>query len=191
MSFFHVHMTTTSFKPPLTSHLQSTTLFPPSPTHNPHTTQAALALKILKGAYKPITGYSADLTAIIDRCLCTRRAARPDTDKLLVLPSVQAWAGKLHLELPLVAVPRRIMGNGGVGVGGGGGWGQHGRSASWSPVGMSLCTCVSLCTFVSLCTCVFSMCTHDNMHAAHTLQAEILCEILCRTHKAIKSHLII
>lgn len=85
-------------------------------------TQAALALKILRGAYPPVRGYSAELIAIIDRCLCTRRASRPATDKLLVLPSVQRWASTLGIELPLVPQPRRAVQAG-----------HHARASSWSP----------------------------------------------------------
>lgn len=84
--------------------------------------QAALALNILRGAYPPLRGYSAELMAIVDRCLCKRRAARPATDKLLLLPSVQRWAATLGIELPLVPQPRRATPSGG-----------HTRAASWSP----------------------------------------------------------
>ena len=45
--------------------------------------QAALIMKILRGQYRPVTGYSADLTDIVKRCLTQSTARRPDTGALL------------------------------------------------------------------------------------------------------------
>lgn len=41
--------------------------------------QAALIMKILRGQYRPVIGYSADLTDIVKRCLTQSAARRPDT----------------------------------------------------------------------------------------------------------------
>ncbi len=45
--------------------------------------QAALIMKILRGQYRPITGFSADLTDVLKRCLTQSTARRPDTGEIL------------------------------------------------------------------------------------------------------------
>ncbi|KAK9836508.1 hypothetical protein WJX74_001940 [Apatococcus lobatus] len=62
--------------------------------------QAALIMKILRGQYRPIVGYSADLTDIVKRCLTQSTARRPDTARLLGLPSVQSRAQAMGIALP-------------------------------------------------------------------------------------------
>ncbi|KAK9867887.1 hypothetical protein WJX84_001961 [Apatococcus fuscideae] len=62
--------------------------------------QAALIMKILRGQYRPVTGYSAELADIVKRCLTQSTARRPDTARLLSLPSIQSKAKTLGISLP-------------------------------------------------------------------------------------------
>eukprot|EP00195_Chlamydomonas_chlamydogama_P009069 CAMPEP_0202904676 /NCGR_PEP_ID=MMETSP1392-20130828/30593_1 /ASSEMBLY_ACC=CAM_ASM_000868 /TAXON_ID=225041 /ORGANISM="Chlamydomonas chlamydogama, Strain SAG 11-48b" /LENGTH=558 /DNA_ID=CAMNT_0049592433 /DNA_START=449 /DNA_END=2125 /DNA_ORIENTATION=- len=62
--------------------------------------QGALILKILRGKYPPVTGYSPDIAELIKRCLTQNANRRPTTFKLLMLPSVRQKADELGVALP-------------------------------------------------------------------------------------------
>ncbi|GFR51624.1 hypothetical protein Agub_g14051 [Astrephomene gubernaculifera] len=62
--------------------------------------QGALILKILRGKFPPVTGYSPDISDLIKRCLTQNANRRPNTFKLLMLPSIRQKAEELGISLP-------------------------------------------------------------------------------------------
>ncbi|KAK9829475.1 hypothetical protein WJX72_006083 [[Myrmecia] bisecta] len=62
--------------------------------------QASLIMRILRGQYKPVVGYSAELVDLIKRCLTQAAARRPNTERLLGLTSVRSRARLYGIELP-------------------------------------------------------------------------------------------
>lgn len=62
--------------------------------------QGALILKILRGKYPPVNGYSQEMVDIIKRCLTQAASRRPDTNKLLSLPVIREKAMELSIDLP-------------------------------------------------------------------------------------------
>lgn len=62
--------------------------------------QGALILKILRGKYPAVTGYSLDISDLIKRCLTQNANRRPNTFKLLMLPSIRQKAEELGIVLP-------------------------------------------------------------------------------------------
>lgn len=62
--------------------------------------QGALILKILRGKYPPVSGYSPEMVDIIKRCLTQAATRRPDTNKLLTLPCIREKAMELGINLP-------------------------------------------------------------------------------------------
>ncbi|EFJ45748.1 NimA-related protein kinase 4 [Volvox carteri f. nagariensis] len=62
--------------------------------------QGALILKILRGKFPPVTGYSPDISDLIKRCLTQNANRRPNTFKLLTLPSIRQKAEELGISLP-------------------------------------------------------------------------------------------
>eukprot|EP00899_Mesostigma_viride_P029183 jgi/Mesvir1/944/Mv17498-RA.1 len=62
--------------------------------------QGALILKILKGKYPPVKGYSAELQDVMSRCLTRDTTLRPTTSEILSLPTVKAKAAELGIKMP-------------------------------------------------------------------------------------------
>ena len=62
--------------------------------------QGALILKILRGKYPAVTGYSPEVSDLIKRCLTQNANRRPNTFKLLMLPSIRQKAEELGIALP-------------------------------------------------------------------------------------------
>ncbi|KAG2487503.1 hypothetical protein HYH03_013921 [Edaphochlamys debaryana] len=62
--------------------------------------QGALILKILRGKFPPVSGYSPDISDLIKRCLTQNANRRPNTFKLLLLPSIRSKGDELGLTLP-------------------------------------------------------------------------------------------
>jgi NIMA (never in mitosis gene a)-related kinase len=62
--------------------------------------QGALILKILRGKYPAVTGYSPEISDLIKRCLTQNANRRPNTFKLLMLPSIRQKAEELGIPLP-------------------------------------------------------------------------------------------
>uniref|UniRef100_A0A061SER0 non-specific serine/threonine protein kinase n=1 Tax=Tetraselmis sp. GSL018 TaxID=582737 RepID=A0A061SER0_9CHLO len=62
--------------------------------------QGALILKILRGKFPPVTGYSPELQDIVKRCLTQAAQKRPSADRILSLPAVQEKAAELGIPLP-------------------------------------------------------------------------------------------
>ncbi|GLC47162.1 hypothetical protein PLESTB_001387600 [Pleodorina starrii] len=62
--------------------------------------QGALILKILRGKFPPVTGYSPDISDLIKRCLTQNANRRPNTFKLLTLPSIRQKGEELGISLP-------------------------------------------------------------------------------------------
>ncbi|KAL6749037.1 NIMA-related kinase 4 [Haematococcus lacustris] len=62
--------------------------------------QGALILKILRGKYPPVSGYTPEVSDIVKRCLTQNANRRPNTYKLLLLPIVRQHAEELGLPLP-------------------------------------------------------------------------------------------
>eukprot|EP00199_Chlamydomonas_sp_CCMP681_P000941 CAMPEP_0119104632 /NCGR_PEP_ID=MMETSP1180-20130426/2800_1 /TAXON_ID=3052 ORGANISM="Chlamydomonas cf sp, Strain CCMP681" /NCGR_SAMPLE_ID=MMETSP1180 /ASSEMBLY_ACC=CAM_ASM_000741 /LENGTH=504 /DNA_ID=CAMNT_0007089451 /DNA_START=36 /DNA_END=1546 /DNA_ORIENTATION=+ len=62
--------------------------------------QGALILKILRGKYPPVQGYSPEVSDIIKRCLTQNANRRPNTYKLLLLPCVREQGGNAGIALP-------------------------------------------------------------------------------------------
>eukprot|EP00877_Chromochloris_zofingiensis_P008776 jgi/Chrzof1/4151/Cz14g00290.t1 len=62
--------------------------------------QGALILKILRGMYPAVEGYSKELISVIKACLTLDVRKRPDTEKLLAQKSFRQWAAQLGIELP-------------------------------------------------------------------------------------------
>ncbi len=62
--------------------------------------QGALILKILRGKYPPVVGYSPDVSDVIKRCLTQNANRRPNTYKLLLLPCVRQKAEELGISVP-------------------------------------------------------------------------------------------
>jgi NIMA (never in mitosis gene a)-related kinase len=64
------------------------------------TNQAALLLKILRGKFNPISsGYSAEMTEIVEACLCKDYRKRPSADALLNRPALIAKARALNINI--------------------------------------------------------------------------------------------
>ncbi|GMH45985.1 hypothetical protein BSKO_13949 [Bryopsis sp. KO-2023] len=61
--------------------------------------QGALILKILRGRYPPLAGYSTELIDMIKRCLTQVASRRPDTARLLRLPVLSRRARKYGIKL--------------------------------------------------------------------------------------------
>ncbi|PNW83271.1 hypothetical protein CHLRE_05g232750v5 [Chlamydomonas reinhardtii] len=62
--------------------------------------QGALILKILRGKFPPVSGYSPDICDLIKRCLTQNANRRPNTYKLLLLPSIRQKGEELGISLP-------------------------------------------------------------------------------------------
>jgi len=62
--------------------------------------QGALILKILRGKFPPVTGYSPELQDIVRRCLTQAAQKRPSADRIISLPAVQEKASQLGISLP-------------------------------------------------------------------------------------------
>lgn len=62
--------------------------------------QGALILKILRGKYPPVVGYSPEVSDVIKRCLTQNANRRPNTYKLLLLPGVRQKSQELGIILP-------------------------------------------------------------------------------------------
>lgn len=73
---------------------------PPPPLPLPLLAQGALILKILRGKFPPVTGYSAELQDIVKRCLTQAAQKRPSADRIIALPAVQEKAQALGITLP-------------------------------------------------------------------------------------------
>ncbi|WIA21015.1 hypothetical protein OEZ85_005347 [Tetradesmus obliquus] len=65
--------------------------------------QGALILKILRGKYPAVQGYSKELTDVVKACLTLDHRKRPDTSSLLALRAVRDAAAELGLTLPASA----------------------------------------------------------------------------------------
>ncbi|GAX78668.1 hypothetical protein CEUSTIGMA_g6106.t1 [Chlamydomonas eustigma] len=61
--------------------------------------QGALILKILRGKFPPVTGYSPDISDLIKRCLTQNANRRPTTFKLLLLPNLRQKAEELGVPM--------------------------------------------------------------------------------------------
>eukprot|EP00002_Diphylleia_rotans_P014842 TRINITY_DN2885_c0_g1_i2.p1 TRINITY_DN2885_c0_g1~~TRINITY_DN2885_c0_g1_i2.p1 ORF type:complete len:507 (+),score=75.85 TRINITY_DN2885_c0_g1_i2:50-1570(+) len=75
------------------------------------TNQGALILKILRGKYPPITGYSLELKRFVDACLTRDSSSRPDVNQILSHKIAYAKAQQLAISLPddiLAIVQRKI-----------------------------------------------------------------------------------
>jgi len=66
--------------------------------------QGALILKILRGKFPPVTGYSTELQDIVKRCLTQAAQKRPSADRIFSLTSVREKAAEIGLALPEVRV---------------------------------------------------------------------------------------
>ncbi|KAF6255804.1 NimA-related protein kinase 4 [Scenedesmus sp. NREL 46B-D3] len=65
--------------------------------------QGALILKILRGKYPAVQGYSKELTDVVKACLTLDQRKRPDTSSLLGCRAVREAAAELGLDLPPAA----------------------------------------------------------------------------------------
>ncbi|MEW5302088.1 MAG: hypothetical protein WDW36_004898 [Sanguina aurantia] len=62
--------------------------------------QGALILKILRGKFPPVQGYSPEVTDIIKRCLTQSASRRPNTYKMLTLSCIRSHGDELGIVLP-------------------------------------------------------------------------------------------
>jgi len=62
--------------------------------------QGALILKILRGQYQPVTGYSPELCELVKKCLTLNPSRRPSTSKLLLDPLVRQKVIELGMSMP-------------------------------------------------------------------------------------------
>ncbi|PNG99474.1 Serine/threonine-protein kinase Nek1, partial [Tetrabaena socialis] len=65
--------------------------------------QGALILKILRGKFPPVAGYSPDILDLIKRCLTQNANRRPNTFKMLTLPAIRSKGEELGISLPDLA----------------------------------------------------------------------------------------
>lgn len=70
----------------------------------PSAPQGALILKIIRGKYPAVSGYSKDLIDVVKSCLTQNVHRRPDTDKLLTLKCVEEQHTDALLNLFLTQV---------------------------------------------------------------------------------------
>ncbi|KAG1671969.1 hypothetical protein FOA52_013341 [Chlamydomonas sp. UWO 241] len=74
--------------------------------------QGALILKILRGKYPALTGYSPDISDLVKRCLTQNANRRPNTFKLLLLSSIRSKAEALSVPIPdsasLIAMAEKL-----------------------------------------------------------------------------------
>lgn len=80
--------------------------------------QGALILKILRGRYPPVSGYSKDLTEIIKACLTLDMRKRPDTERLLGQKAVRDKAAELGVALPPAPAAAKPVTVGAAGISG-------------------------------------------------------------------------
>jgi len=79
--------------------------------------QGALILKILRGKFPPVTGYSAELQDIVKRCLTQAAQKRPSADRIIALPAVQEKAQALGITLPEVRIkPEKSLASASSGI---------------------------------------------------------------------------
>ncbi|KAJ4462700.1 putative Serine/threonine-protein kinase Nek8 [Paratrimastix pyriformis] len=62
--------------------------------------QGALVLKILRGRFRPLEGYSADLCDVVARCLTRDPRQRPTLDDLFALPALRRRLLVLGMQAP-------------------------------------------------------------------------------------------
>lgn len=74
--------------------------------------QGALILKILRGKYPALTGYSPDISDLVKRCLTQNANRRPNTFKLLLLSSIRQKSEELGVPIPdqqtLIAMAEKL-----------------------------------------------------------------------------------